>query len=70
MHSIQPPLPVLDLPGPFEFVLRVFHGESTAVEADTSECLEGDIKETIMVDWTCEFDVAKVSRIRLVMEVA
>ena len=69
MHGIQSPLPVLDLPGHFEFVLRVFHGDSAAVKTGTPECLESNIDETIVVDWTCKFDVTKVSRIRLVMEV-
>ncbi len=69
MHGIQPPLPILDRLGPLELVLRVFHGDTTAMEAHAAQGLEYNVEEPIVIDWTSQLDMAKVSRIRLVMEV-
>ena len=69
MHGLYPPLPVLDHLGPLKLKLRVFHGNPTAVEANTAQCLENDIEETIVVNRTSQLNMPKVTGIRLVMEV-
>ena len=52
MHGIQPPLPVLNHFRPREFVIRIFHGDTTAMEADTAQCFECRIEESVVVYWT------------------
>mmetsp|Transcript_13591 Transcript_13591/g.28839 ORF Transcript_13591/g.28839 Transcript_13591/m.28839 type:complete len:267 (+) Transcript_13591:3964-4764(+) len=70
MHGVQPALSILNLLGIPKLVFGIFHGDTTAVEADASEGLEGDVNETVVVDGTSEFDVAEVARVGFVVEVA
>ena len=69
MHCIQPPLPIFDHLGPTKLVLCIFHSDTTAMKAHTAQCLESGIEESVMVDWTGELNMTKVSRIRLVVKV-
>mmetsp|Transcript_12737 Transcript_12737/g.24304 ORF Transcript_12737/g.24304 Transcript_12737/m.24304 type:complete len:358 (-) Transcript_12737:381-1454(-) len=70
VHGRQPLLSILDRFRALELVLRVFHDDAAAVEADAAEGLEGDVDEAVVVDGAGEFDVAEVARVGFVVEVA
>ena len=70
MHRTQPLFTILNRLRPAEFVLRVLHGDPAAVEADAAEGFEGGVDEAVVVDGAGEIDVAEVSGVGFVVEVA
>jgi len=69
MHGIQPPLPILNHFCPREFVLPLLHCNTATVKADTSQCLQCHIKESVVIHWTGQLNVTEVSRIRFIMKI-
>ena len=70
VHNVQSPLPIFDHLSPAKLVLRVFHRDSATMEANATQCLEGNINEPNVVHWTCQLNVTKISWIRLVVDIA
>lgn len=70
MHGSQPPLPVLDTLSLTKPKILFFQGDPTTMKAHATQSLENYIKEPIVINWTCQLNVTKVSRIRLVVDVA